>query len=405
LYTAYFIAYRIRKADKKAFTTLVHKIGIISIALGLAMSLLAFLSIGGFQKNIEGNLTSFQGQLQIYQYALNRSHEELPISTNKIQGIEQAFASTIKSIQPYAHQTVLLQAGEALEGVVLRGVDVQVACTRLSQYLIVGHFINPTQQGYSPEMVLSSKSAARLNLHLGDEVIACIVQQPLRYRKLKLVGIYTTYLEEIDEKLGFCDLKLIQQLNAWPHSLVGGYEVYLQDPRISREVASQILDWLDYDLTIQSTEEAYAAIFDWLAIMRKDIFIFLSLILLVASSNIVSIILIQLMERTKMIGLLQALGASKRLIQQIMLWNNLRLVFKGIFWGNVLGLGLSALQSYGKFIRLDPTYYYINYLPIAWNAWVILRLNLFFFVLISLVLCLSIIVITRLRPSQAMRFQ
>ncbi len=405
MYTAYFIAYRIRKADKKAFTTLVQKIGTVSIALGLAMAILAFLALDGFRKNIVDKLTSFQGQLQIYQYSLNRTYEEIPISTAKLQAIEQAFADTILSIQPYAHKTILLKAGEALEGVVCKGVDPRLAQERLRAYLTAGHFITDQPGACSHEIVLSSKLAAKLKIQVGQEVIACIVQQPPRYRKLQVVGLYSTHLEDLDEQLAFCDLKLIQRLNAWPDSLVGGYEVFLKDPAQSKHVADSLGDWLEYDLTVKSTEESYPAVFDWLTILRKDVTIFLSLILLVALSNIISIILIQMMERTRMIGSLKALGATDRLIQDTMVWNNIPLVLQGMLWGNVMGLGLATLQSYGKFIRLDPAFYYIDYLPIAWNVWFILLLNIGVFVLVSLVLFISIMLITKLRPIEAIRSQ
>jgi lipoprotein-releasing system permease protein len=405
LHTAYFIARRIRQADKKAFSTLVHKIGIISIALGLGVAILGLLSLEGFQQNIESKLTSFQGQLQIYQYTLNKTYEELPIPTAKVQGIQSDLLAEIESIQPYAHKTLLLKADEALEGVVCKGVDPRLAREKLNSYLTAGHFITEQQEGYSQEIVLSNQLAAKLNIQVGEEVIACIVQQPPRYRKLKVVGLYSTYLEELDETLAFCDLKLIQRLNGWSDNLVGGYEIFLKDPKQTNRIASQLLDQLDYDLVVKTTDEAYPAIFDWLVVMRKDITMFLSLIFLVAISNIISIVLIQMMERTSMIGLLKALGATDRLVHHIMLWNNLDMVLKGMLWGNTIGLGLGVLQSYGKFIRLDPTYYYIDYLPIVWNGWGIVLLNLVVFVLVSLVLLVSIMLIARLRPIQAIRFQ
>lgn len=405
LYTPYFIAQKIRKADKKAFSAIVHKIGIISVALGLSIVLLAFLIIAGFQQNVEQKLTSFKGQLQVTKYSLSRSYEESPIASDRVQDLQQVFPSYIKEVQAFAHKTVLLKTAEAVEGVVCKGLDPQVAHEKLSDYLTAGSLINFNKEGYSHELVLSSKTATRLKLQVGDEVIAYMVQQPPRYRRLQVVGIYTTYLEELDEKLAFCDLRLIQRLNNWPDSLVGGYEVFLRDAYQASEVAEQLLAWLDYDLNVKSTAEAYAAIFDWLALMRKDVHIFLTLILLVVSSNIASIVLIQLMERTAMTGLLKALGATDRQIRHIMLWNNMTLVMKGMFWGNLVGLGLGALQAYCRLIRLDPTYYYINYLPIIWDWHMILILNVLTFLIVTIVLFLSVAVIARIRPIRAIQFR
>lgn len=405
LYATYFIARRTRKASKKSFSTIVHKIGVISIALGLAIPLLALLVIKGFQENIEQKLTNFRGQLQITRYSLSRSGEEVPISVAKIQGIQQAFPAYVREIQIFTHKTILLKTGEAIEGVLCKGLDAQVTHERLHNYLLTGRLIEFPTRGYSHEIVLSNKTATRLNVQIGDTVTACMIQQQPRYRKLRVVGIYTTYLEELDEKLAFCDLRLIQRLNNWPDTLVGGCEVFLRHAQQAQALTDQLLDWLDYDLTVDNTAEAYAPLFDWLAVMRKDVLVFLTLILLVASSNIVSIVLIQMMERTAMIGLLQALGATYRQIQRIMLWGNLYLALQGMLWGNLVGLGLGALQAYFKFIRLDPMYYYIDYVPIVWSGWGITLINMLIFLIITLVLMISISIITKIKLTKAIHFQ
>jgi lipoprotein-releasing system permease protein len=405
LYTAYFIAQRIQKADPKSFSRLGHKIGVVSIALGLAIMLLGFLSLGGFQKNVEEKLTSFQGQLQICPYAGLQNHKELPSSLPQINALRTSFEAQILSIEPYAHQTLLLKADNALAGVVCKGIDPRLAEHRLKNYLVAGQFLTAKAASYSQEIIVSSQLAATLQLQIGDEVLACILQPPARYRKLKLVGIYTSYLEELDEKLAFCDLSLIQKINAWPDSLVEGYEVFLSDPKQTKTLAKQLLDELAYDWVVKSTDEAYAAIGDWLEKMRKDVSIFLCLILLVAISNIIAIVLIQMMERTQMIGILKTIGATDALIKHIILWNNLPLVLQGLFWGNLLGLGLGALQSAMHVIRLDPTYYCTPYLPISWNLQTILCLNIGIFMLVTGVLWISIMLIARLRPLIAIRFQ
>jgi lipoprotein-releasing system permease protein len=158
-------------------------------------------------------------------------------------------------------------------------------------------------------------------------------------------------------------------------------------------------------LSVTTTAHKYAAIFDWLLIVRKNALIFTALILLVASSNLASIVLIQMMERTSMIGILKTLGASDGQIQRIMLWNNFYMVGQGVFWGNFMGIGLCALQQYGKLIPLNPTYYYVHYVPIAWNWGVVLGLNLLTLGVVTTVLLISIAIIVRLRPIRAAQFR
>jgi len=398
LYTAFFIARRIRKADKKAFTTLVQKIGTISVALGLAALITAFLVIQGFQDNMEEKLTSFQGQLQIFKYSLSHTMEEPPISTTKVKGLQEAFPTNIQQLQAFAHKTVLIQANDNLEGIALKGIDLEHVYPQFNQYIVAGSLMTPSQSKYNHEILLSTKSAAKLDVKIGDSVTVCILQQTPRYRKLKVVGLYATYIEAIDEKVALCDLRLLQHLNNWLDNVVGGYDVFLKEKQADQLLMDQMLDWLGYDLDIKSIQQAYPAIFDWLAIMKKDILVFLTLILLVANSNIICIVLIQIMERTNMIGLLKSMGATDKLIYQVLLWNQMHLILKGMWWGNLIGLGLASLQYYFKFIGLDPTYYHITYIPIAWDLKTILALNLGLFALVSSVLLVSVGIIAKIRP-------
>lgn len=398
MYTAFFIAHRIRKANKKAFTTLVQRIGTVSVALGLSSLLLAFLVISGFQHDVEEKLTSFQGQFQIFKYSLSHSLEEPPISVAKVEGIQQAFANHIQHIQAFAHKVVLVQTKDNLEGIVLKGIDLQHTYPQINQYLAAGAFMSSNDPKYAQEIVLSTVSASKLNVQIGDEVTICIFQQTPRYRKLKVVGLYNTYIEEIDDKVALCDIRLLQYLNNWTPDLVGGYDVFTHTKQPNWSLGDELLDWLGYDLDIKSIRQAYPAIFDWLTIMKKDILVFLTLILLVANSNIICIVLIQIMERTNMIGLLKSMGATDGLIYKVLLWNNIRLILKGMFWGNLIGLGLATLEHHFKFIKLDPTYYHTTYIPIAWNLKTILFLNLTLFGLVSLVLLISIGIIAKIRP-------
>ncbi len=403
--TSYFIAHRLRQAPQKAFTKIVYKIGVISVALGLATTLIAVLTMQGFQQKIEQKLTNFNGHLQVAKYSLNRSYEEIPLDKNKLHGLKQAFPGAINATKSFAHKAVLLKAAEEVEGIVCKGLDPQATHDNLSTYLTEGQLIDFEGQGYSQDILLSTQTANRLHVRVGDEVVAYVIQQPPRYRKLRVVGLYSTHIAELDGKLAFCDLRLIQRLNNWPDSLVGGYEIFLRDLQQTQATAEQLLTWLDYDLEVKTTANEYAAIFDWLFIIRKNALIFIALILLVTSSNLASIVLIQMMERTSMIGILKTLGASHGQIQRIMLWNNLYMVGQGMFWGNLVGIGLCALQQYGKILALNPVYYYINYVPIAWDWGVIGGLNLLILMVVMTVLLVAIAVIVRLRPIRAIRLR
>lgn len=400
----YFIAQRIRKTGTQAFTTIVHKIAIVSVGVGLTTMLIAFLALNGFQKAISHKLFSFNGHLRIFQYTLNRSYEELPIARSKVENLKESFPAYIKDVQAFAHKTALLQVGKEVEGVLLKGLDINTSQENLTDYLIEGTPINFVGEHYSRDIIISNKTAARLNLQVGEEVTAYFVQQPPRYRKLRITGIYSTSVAEIDENLIFCDLRLIQRLNHWPDSLVGGYQVLLKDSDQIDLVEDLLFDWLDYDLNEQSTIDQHRVIFDWLTILHKNVLIFIILILIVASSNMVSIILIQMMERTAMIGILKALGASNSQVKRTFLWSGMLLLAKGMLWGNLIGLGLAVLQDYFKIIQLNPESYYISYVPIAWSWGTIILLNLLTFFVVTIVLLVPTAIITKIQPVKAIRF-
>ncbi len=398
MYIPYFIADRLRKAPQKAFTNTVHRIGVVSVALSLATTLVAFLVMQGFQKNITQKLTSFSGHLQVTKYSLNRSYEEPPLEKCKLKGLQNTFPEVIQMTQAFAHKAVLFKSSEEVEGVVCKGLEPEAMHKNLNSYLQKGRIIYFPSQGYSQELLLSTQIASRLNVQVGDEVVAYVVQQPPRQRKLRVVGLYETHITELDKKLAFCDIRLIQRFNNWPESLVGGYEIFLSNPSKIALTIEQLKTYLDYDLRIKSTANEYAAIFDWLGIVRKNALIFMVLILLVASSNIASIVLIQTMERISMIGILKTLGASFGQIQQTLLWSQLYMVGQGMFWGNLVGIGLCCLQHYSRLISLNPAYYYIDHVPIAWNWGLILGLNALSLIVVTTALMLSLVIIVRYRP-------
>ncbi len=405
LYTSYIIARRLYKAPKEAFTQIVGKIGIISVALGLATTLITFLTMQGFQKNIELKLTSFSGHLQVTPYPPNRSYEEASLEKYRLEELRQAPSSTIKAAKTFGYKTLLLKTEDDVEGVVCKGLDPEATHDNLIAYLTAGQFIDLTHHDYHHSIVLSTQTANRLRVQVGEEVIACIVQYPPRYRKLRVVGLYNTHIAELDEKLAFCDLRLIQRLNNWPSNLVGGYEIFLHNLQQTQEAVDQLSAWLDRGWEVKTTASKYAAIFDWLSIIRKNALIFMVLIILVVVSNLTAITLIQMMERTSMMGILKLLGASHRQIRRVMLWNSLYTVGQGIFWGNLVGIGLCALQWYSRLISLDPTYYYINYMPITWDWSAILGLNLLILMTITIVSIVSIAIISRTRPIRAIQFR
>lgn len=359
----------------------------------------------GFQHNVVHKLTSFSGHLQITRHASRRSNEAPPFERKKLNRLKEVFPTAIQTTKAFAHKVILLKQAENVEGIVCKGLDPEAMHENLCTHLSAGQMIGFNHSRYNSDIILSNKTAQRLRVQVGDDVVAYMIQNPPRYRKLRVVGLYHAHIAELDERLAFCDLRLIQHLQNWSEELVEGYEVFLNDFHQVHAVAEQLSDWLDYDLCVQTTDDAYAALFDWLLIVKKNALIFIILILLVVGSNLASIVFIQILERTVMIGLLKTLGATQWTIRHIMLWNNWHMTWYGMLWGNLIGMGFCALQQYTKLIPLNPTYYHIDHVPIAWDWGVILGLNALTCWVITTTLLVTTAAVVSLKPAGAVRFR
>jgi lipoprotein-releasing system permease protein len=269
-----------------------------------------------------------------------------------------------------------------------------------------GHFISfpDSSSEYSTDVVISRKIASMLELGVGDDVIMDFVQDPVRSRKLNITGIYDTGLEEFDEKIIIGDLALIQRLNQWGDSLAGGVEVYIKDFNHIDEAYETLNDEVDYTLFVEKVSDKYIQMFEWLGLLQNNVIIFLVLILFVACFNMVSILLILIMERTQMIGVLKALGASNIQIRKIFSYNGFILILKGMILGNIIGIGFGLLQYYFQIIPLDPENYYMDFVPIEWNLLTIFGLNVLTFAIIALALNIPTTLILRIQPIRAIRF-
>jgi lipoprotein-releasing system permease protein len=406
-----FISRKINKAENKTFSATINKIAVASIALGLATMLVSFLILGGFQRVITNKIFNFSGHLQVTKYSLDNSLQEEPVSINNpvLQQPEQY--GFIDHVQVFGHTAGLLQTEDEVYGAFIKGVGAHFDTTRFSDNLLAGQFIrfedtaSTTSAGYSTDILISQHIANTLQLGLGDDVRMLFVNPPqYRVRKLHVRGIYSTGIEEFDEQVVIGDIGLVRRINQWPDSLVGGFEIYLHDYSEIDQAEQVLQNELDYELYVEKIGDKYVQIFEWLALINNNVVIFLVLILFVACFNIVSILLILIMERTQMIGVLKALGARNRQIRKIFTYNGILLILRGMLFGNLIGLGFGALQYFFRIIPLDPENYYMDYVPIHWDLLTIVLLNLLTFAIVALVLNIPTAIIMRIQPIRAIRF-
>ncbi len=401
---SYFISKRINEGGGNYFSATIQKIAIASISIGLAIMIVSFLILGGFKETISNKIVSFGSHLQITKFSMQTSIEEDPISLDKEIFNRIKEFPFIEHTQAYAHKVGLLKTENEVYGVILKGVGPDYDSTRFSQNLEAGRMPVFNDSTYSREVVISRFIANALELKLNDQVIIFFPQDPPRYRQLDVVGIYYTGMEDFDQKIVLGDIGLIRRINNWEDSLAGGVEVYLKDFDQLDKAEQELYEKIDFDLYVDKITDRYLEIFDWLRLINQNVYIFLTIILFVASFNMVSILLILIMERTGMIGILKAVGATNRQLRNIFISNGMLLIGKGLFWGNLIGIGFGLIQFYLKPFKLDPDSYYMEFVPIAWHWPTIFWLNLLIFTVVSLVLLIPTNIISRISPIRAIRF-
>ena len=389
---SYFISKKIRNAPG-GFASAVHKIAVASIGLGLAAAIVSFLIMKGFQEKVQEKIFSFSAHVNINKLSANNSVEEPAFDINFDLVSHPELYPFVDHVQEFAHKPGLVKTEDEVLGVLLKGVGQSFDQNRFSENMVDGKFIAFKDSGNSNDIVISKIISDKLNLKTGDDLIVHFFQEPPRFRKLKISGIYETNLSDyFDNKVIICDLKLLQRLNNWPDSVAGGLHVYLKDSRPEQVQAAYevLVDEIPFDLYAEKTSDRYVQVFEWLGLISRQVNILLVIILCVVCVNMISVVLILVMERTAMIGLLKALGSANGLIRRIFIYQGINLILIGLFVGNLVGLGVCFIQDKFKPITLDAKNYYMSYVPISWHWDIILLLNVLVFGLVWLVLLIPV---------------
>lgn len=402
---SYFLANRISREQKGGFASSIHTIAIVTLSIGLAASIVSFLIMEGFQTTIKNRIYSFSANILITKLSLNNSMEEQPFSFDIDLYKNPEKFGQVSHVQEFSHKPGLIKGENDVLGIFFKGIGRSFDQEAFKGNLKEGEFIHFLDSGYSHDIVISQIIADKINANLGDEITVHFFQDPPRFRKLKISGIYETNLSEyFDGKVIIGDLKLIQRLNQWPDSVAGGLEVYVKDLNKIDEVYDQIGESMDYDLFIEKVSDKYVQVFEWLGLVSRQVVILLFVILIVVCVNMISVILILVMERTQMIGLLKAMGARDKVIRRVFVYQGISLITRGLLFGNVIGLGLCYLQYQFRFIKLNAHDYYMSYVPIGWNWPVVIGLNLLVFLVVTIVLLVPTAIVSRINPIKAIRF-
>jgi len=409
----YFIAQRLIKGRREgtSFSRPINVIAIIGIAMGLAVMILAVSILTGFKKEIREKVVGFGSHIQIMNFDSNISFETTPISEN------QEFVSRIKQIPGIKHLEVfatkagIIKTEEDTQGVILKGIGSDFDWSYFRSNMVDGSVFTVNDTGRTDKVIISKKISDMLRLRTGDSFAMYFVQKPIRMRKFTICGIYETSLEEFDKIYVFCDIGHIKRLNGWEDDQVSGFEIFIDDFDELDAMTMAVRDAIGYKITeeeskfkVTNIRIKYPQIFDWLNFQDINVIIIILLMLIVAGFNMISGLLILILEKTNMIGILKALGSEDTTIRKVFLYQAAYLIGKGLLWGNMIGIGLAYIQLKTGVVTLDPSSYYIKTVPVNLELAHILLLNAGTMIAIIIMLLVPSQLISRITPVKAIRY-
>ncbi|CAM4317328.1 ABC transporter permease [Gillisia hiemivivida] len=406
----FFIAKRLIRAKKykSSISAPIIKIAIAAIAIGVIMMLVSFATGMGLQVKIREKIAAFNGHITIQSYDNNSSQVSLmPVS------LEQDFYPEFKSVEGITHiQAVATKAGiirteTDFEGLIVKGVGADFKWENFTDFLVDGELPDYTDN-LNEDVLISQYIANRLGFKVGDKIITYFLREdasrPPLLRAFMVKGIYNSGFQEFDKLYMLSDIRHIQRINGWDNNQVGGFEVFIEDFDELDLKGAEVYDNTNSFLDTQTIKQKYASIFEWVSLFDFNIALIIGIMILVAGINMITALLVLILERTQMIGILKALGGSDWSIRKIFLYNASYLILLGLFWGNLIGLGLLFIQKYFKLFPLNPETYYVTEIPVYIGWEYILGVNIGTLVLCLLMLLIPSIIITKISPVKAMKF-
>jgi lipoprotein-releasing system permease protein len=407
---SYLVAKRIAFNNEKSFSSFIIRIAIIAVALSVATLILSSCLITGFQKAISNKLFNSWGHIHITSFlpdASNFSNETSIVKNDKLLNQLKNIPEVVY-VNTYITQSCIAKSPSSLDGILLKGFDKEATLTTLKNYLKEGRMPLLNDTSNTKEIVISAYLQRSMNVKLGDFFLLYFINkneaQP-KVRKVTICGIYETGLEEYDKMICFVDTKLIQSVNDWEQPKIQGYELYLNDMNTIEKVKSTIDNQLPEDLYTYTLKERFSTIFSWLELMKKNELVIFVITLIVAIINMITAILILILERTRMIGVLKSLGYKNKTIQEVFIISCTFITLVGILLGNIVGLGLAFIQQKFGVISLDQTIYYISKAPIYFDVMSILIINIVTLLACMLLLIVPSFIINKINIVKAISFK
>ncbi|MGB0185471.1 MAG: ABC transporter permease [Flavobacteriaceae bacterium] len=406
----FFIAKRLinAKSYKSSVSAPIIKIGITAIAISMVVMLIAVAVSIGLQQKIRDKAVAFNGHITISNFDSNASQgAQVPIS--KDQPFYPKFTSVdgINHVQAVAHKFGIIRTETDFEGLYVKGVGQDYDWRYFNDFLVDGRLPSFSQK-YSQEVLVSEYLSRRLNLKVGQSFqmyfLKTDASRPPSIVKFSVVGIFNSGFEELDKTFLIGDINHVQRLNRWKKDQIGQFEVFVEDYNALDEKGIEVYAQTPSTLNAETIKQKYALIFEWISIFDKNTYGIIGMMILVGVINMITALLVLILERTRMVGLLKALGSTNWSIQKVFLYVASYLSIIGLLIGNLVGLSLLFIQKYYSPITLDPSVYYVTKAPVFIDAQYIFGLNLMTFLVCLLVLVIPSYIITKINPVQAIKF-
>ena len=391
-------------SDVNVFSSIIKKIAFITIAIGLSSIILSVFILEGFKKEIKKKVYNFSGHYDVSSYADGITFQNSPIELDRGLFSNYSESNKIKNIYPYIISSALVQGDyESIEGVIFKGVNKDFF-HEISNNIISFNETIDLNSNFSKSILISSEINKRLKSKIGDTLTVFFPNSPPVFRKLIVYGIYETGLEEIDDVIIYGDININRKIYGWDVFKASGLSVFINNPDNIDMYFDEIRSLSSYDEFVETVNQKYVQIFDWLSLLDKNVVIFFIIIIFVASFNMLSIVVILIMERIKMIGILKSFGAKSSFIISIFSRVGFRLIGMGVFIGNALAFTIILLQNKFQLFKLNKDNYYIENIPFDINYFMLLKINLLVIGLILISIIIPLFIINRIKVIDSIQF-